>query len=333
MQPGTFRTECLVTGCRAYKFERVKIKMNLRKKVSWRLSMIGERMLDFMPFAYRIHGLFERTKSDEYLNFVQTEGVKGRINHWKFFYDNISCKLNSKKVLEIGTGWSGIDLILLHLFGVSDIYSIDKAAHLDLKVCKAGLEGLKESAGEIENTFGIDDVLNKLIRIPTDTLNAFLKHIKVHYCVGKELNEIYIEKSTIDLFYTYSCLQIIPLTELRRLLEAVTFVLKQGAILYNDVRFIDNNYKVQENLNPFGYLQYSDWLWNLIQSRKFNYHNRLRHSEFLKLMCQYGFELVAERNSILDKSLIQSVKLDKRFAAVDINDLVIANASMIHSFR
>lgn len=240
-------------------------------EIAWWVKMTGEKILDFIPLSHKIHRLFERAGTTKYLNSLRDEIVKARIARWKFIYENTSFDLKGKKVIEIGTGWNGIDLVFFHLFGAREIYTIDRLPHLNIITCTAGVEGLKMASVEIENIFGIEDVRKKLERLSYNSLDSFLRQMNVRYYVGKELKDIPLEDSSFDLFYAYSVLHMLPLAQLQRTLETARRILKKGAIFYSSVRFADINYNHQRSLNPYGYLRYPDWLWEIMQSRKFNY--------------------------------------------------------------
>jgi hypothetical protein len=310
----------------------IKLTPTWTVKMNWKLQLIGQRILDFVPFSEKLHKIFEKTGTNAYGHKIREILAKRKMNHWKFFCDNTSFEFKEKNVIEIGTGWEGLDLIFLHLLGVREIHTIDRIRHLNLKDCLASIEGLEMVAPDIEFIFGVQDVAGKLKQLPKNSLDALLKQMNVHYYVGTELNNLDLDESSIDLFYSYSCLHLLPLSQLNRTLQAANKMLKNDAYLYTDVRFVDIFINHDPNLNPFAYLQYSDWFWNLLQSRKFNNQSRIRHIEYLERLKEIGFELIMETTRDYENSeeFLKQVKLNKRFMHMDKEDIKLCNASMIH---
>ncbi len=300
--------------------------------MDWRLRLVGEKILDFIPYSHKIHQLFEESGTKECLDSIRGEYVQRKLEHWRYLYENVPINLKDKKVVEIGTGWSGIDLFFFHLLGAAEVHTVDILPHLNLRDCHASLEGLETVADEIENFSGISNIRGLLKRIPMNSLSDCLKYLNVHYHVGKELSDLKLEKESIDLFYSYSSLGHVPLPQLRRTFATAKNIVKKEGILCNNVRFIDIFYPRDGCSNPLGYLSYSEWLWEIMQSRKFNYQNRIRHVEFLNLMKESGFELIKEKTVPVEdaETFINLVKLDKRFTSIEVEDFKIAFAAMIH---
>jgi hypothetical protein len=296
----------------------------------WRVRQFGERVLDFVPFADQLHDAAGRLRRGNFLELVRRDFVRAKLARWRFFREATETSLRGTRVLDVGTGWTGNDLILLHLFGVAAIDTVDRFPHLRVDALRASVAGLRDQLPALEGEFGLSDSAARLEAIPLDSVPRALAHLHVTMHVGREVARLGLAEGTYDVFFSHSTLQCLPVPEFERTLAAAARLVRAGGLAFNDIRFVDNNYQGGEAPPPFGFLAHSDLVWGVIQSRRFNYHNRLRHVEVLECFAAAGFELVREATVIAEPAALSGVRVHPRFARVPAEDLRIVNATMVH---
>lgn len=296
----------------------------------WWVRQAGERVLDFVPFADQLHDAAGRLRRANFLELVRRDFVRAKLARWRFFRVATDTSLQGARVLDVGTGWTGNDLILLHLLGATAIDTVDRFAHLRVDALRASVAGLRDQLPALEGEFRLPDAARRLDAIPLESVPGALAHLGVTAHVGRELEHLKLPAGTYDLFFSHSTLQCLPVTEFDRTLGAAARLVRAGGLAFNDIRFVDNNYQGGDAPSPFGFLAHSDRVWSMIQSRRFNYHNRLRHLEVLERFGAAGFELVREATVVAGAGALSRVRLHPRFARLPMEDLHIVNATMLH---
>ena len=82
-------------------------------------------------------------------------------------------------------------------------------------------------------------------------------------------------------------------------------------------------------MEALSYLCYSVGLYDFIQSKKYNYQNRLRHTDFLELLAEAGLRIFAEETLALHESQIKKLRLAPRFRPIPLSDVLIVRSRLI----
>lgn len=286
--------------------------------------MFAERVMDLLPGADRVHDAIGRTGGASFLDFVRGPMVRWKLERWRFLLRVRPRLLEGARVLDLGTGWTGHDLMLMHLFGASRIDTFDRVAHLRPECIGAAREGLGLELDAIES-LGATGAAMRLKAVPTASVDAFLEHIGATSHTSVPLHAAPLAPG-YDLFFSYSTLQCLPVHDLGATMRAARSLMRAGATAFHDVRFTDNYYATGGS--PLGFLRWPDPLWTALQSR-FNNHNRLRHSEFVRLVESAGFSLIEEQSTLLPENVVRATPMLPRFSAHDIEDLRVGNATMV----
>jgi hypothetical protein len=84
-------------------------------------------------------------------------------------------------------------------------------------------------------------------------------------------------------------------------------------------------------IGPYNFLQFSDEEWARFNP-PLHYQNRMRHSDYLRVFEQTGFEPVVEVGAHPDSAIAQSfdeIKPAARFAPYDVQDLEIVRGEFV----
>ena len=195
-------------------------------------------------------------------------------------------------VLEVGTGWHGIDLVLFQLVGAKRIYTIDHHRHLTLQSIRMHMPGilsLKNLACLSELAPGVRERAAVLNWKKWDSLDEALRELNVTFLISRSCltNGLDIPENAIDIFYSDSVLQRVLERDLHSLLkDAGERLMRPGGVCFHrtDQCDINSHSHIDPGLWRLEYLKYSDWFFNTVISGRFNSQNRLRESDFIELL-------------------------------------------------
>jgi hypothetical protein len=204
-------------------------------------------------------------------------------------------------VIEIGAGRDLAVPLALRKQGVAEVTSIDldRLASLDLIAHAArhilGSDDIAKSWNEIEQ-FGIH------YRAPCST----------------------VPDAIADCTCSNEVLEHVPVDQLPSLLQGLRKATRYLTI--HSIDYSDHYARSDSNLSRFNFLRYSDAQWSRYNSR-FQFVNRLRHSDYLSLFLEAGFTIVEA--STTPGIVPGALDIDARFAPYTCDDLFTLNGVIV----
>lgn len=186
----------------------------------------------------------------------------------KILHEN-NVDLKSENIIEIGSGWFPLmPLIFKEKFEVNSIYTYDINRHYNeeriLNSTKLFCKTLKISASK-----------------------------KLPYFV-KYYPNISIQEASIDydpkLVYSRFVLEHIPPKELLEIHQHLYNNTPNKIRILHLISPSDHRSYTDNSISTYDFLKYSEAEWNKIQT-KFDYHNRLRLPDYLKIFEKSGFKI------------------------------------------
>ena len=248
--------------------------------------------------------------------------------------------IRDKTVLELGTGWHGVDLVIFHLLGAKTIITIDHHAHLTHDNLVLSIKALfenKDVLSRLTTLGGLPERISSLeaqIAQP-DSLTALLKLLSVDYKIvtSAQYKNLAIEHESVDLFYSYSVLQRIPEPHLQDLLRVVSELMSDDAVAFHvtDQKDINSQGHVDTGLWGLDYLRHSERVFHLFLSPRFSSQNRLRESDFLKLFDGAGIPPVHVTGFCLQSDIdrLKTFEVAKRFEGKTLEDLATRRSRIV----
>ena len=242
-------------------------------------------------------------------------------------------------VLEVGTGWHGIDLVLFNLVGAKRIYTVDHHRHLALESLRTHTPGILspqnlERLAELAP--GVRQRAAALAWEDWATLDQALQGLNVTALISRSCltDDLDIPPESVDVFYSDSVLHRIPEKDLAVLLKDVgERLMRPGGVCFHRTDQCDIN--SQPHIDPrlwrLAYLKYPDWYFDTIISGRFNSQNRLRESDFIELLESSGVR-IACKESVLHKEDLERMRTFKvadRFRGKSLEDLATVRSTLI----
>lgn len=155
----------------------------------------------------------------------------------------------------------------------------------------------------------------------------FLRELRelygIEYVAPGDARDVNLPDGSVDLVVTTNTLEHIPREDIANILRECHRLLRPGGVLSQVIDYSDHYSHADPKLNDYSFLRFSERAW-----RRFNppdhYQNRLRHSDYRRLIEEAGFELMLDRPSRPDDAerLLAQVQLDRRFAAYPLADVL-----------
>ena len=231
-------------------------------------------------------------------------------------------------VFEQGTGWHGIDLVILSLLGHSTI-TRDTRRLLRRKIIVRTISLLIANQDLIDQS--LHPRLQYLSSLTSLPFKQFLAAMDVTYIVSTSMS--LPNNAPIDLVYSDSVLQRFTIKDLTTFVSTSAkcrpSIRHWHRIDCCDFHSIDKKTIVPE----FYYLTIPNFLWNTLTSKYINYQNRLRAADFLSIFNTYGISCHSVDEVFTQESrrwlLLNISSIRQPFRHLSIESLSISNFTLV----
>ena len=286
----------------------------------WAFRYLGkhavQKLLGFTPGGFRVQD-FVKAAIGHQDRFTAADGIRGRART-KMERFNAAGIEPPETVVEQGTGWLGLDLVLFHLAGTRRIFSYDTMPWLRPELLRRNAEVLAAAPDLVKRWRGTDpegvEERAERLRATLDGPREMLPdRLGVTVRVIRSMDRDEIPSDSVDLFYTDSVLQFVDPLDLRALLGSARRFLKPSGKCFHVVDSFDNHARADARIPPLAYLAWPEPVWNLLTSRYLNYQNRWRMPQFVTLFEREAFS-VRVANPVVDPEDLAYVR--RRFAGM-----------------
>jgi hypothetical protein len=220
--------------------------------------------------------------------------------------------LSSTTVVEIGTGFAPLLPVGLYLAGAAAVHTFDivrltnaaRTADLLAQVAAAADAGALERECTWVQPKRLAHV-RELAESRALDLDVLLAAMGITYHVG-DATRSGLDPGSAGLFVTNNVFEHVPADAIRALLREAHRTGSAAALISHHIDLRDHYAKFDRRLGVYNSLRFSSRQWRYLNSRM-EPQNRLRHTDYLRLIDEAGFEL------LLDESRAGS---DAHFAAV-----------------
>jgi len=280
-----------------------------------------QKVLSKLPLGEKINYVFQRYISK---NLPLTEAefytkVSYALAHYDNFKKFYKGNENTMKYYEFGAGW---DLIIPIVFGLLrfEVTCIDvdklirpELVNLTIKRFIKLREKLNFSYKEIKNDDTQGNILERL-------KNEF----RLSYIAPLDARNTNFNTDSFDFITSTSVFEHVPEKEILPILNESYRILKTGGILSMDIDYQDHySFSFDKSITIYNYLKYSKKEFARYNS-SLGHQNRLRHSDYLKIIHKTNFKIVKEdtiKPSESDLEIINNLKINDEYKNYDNVDL------------
>lgn len=204
--------------------------------------------------------------------------------------------------LEIGTGYSLISAIVLHLIGFKTVITVDITNDITFSTLAKQLVYLKDpqliNSIKTISSFNKSEINAKIrLGLNTTNMNEILNIFHITYVAPYNFDKL----SEISKSYDYICSQVVlehvhP-KKLEDLFRYTKKHLKKEGFAVHTINFIDHfaNPGIFEDtsISEFNFLKYSDKTWDFWAGNSIAYTNRLSHMYYIYLCEKHKLKVEA----------------------------------------
>ncbi|QGA83742.1 hypothetical protein [Halomicrobium sp. LC1Hm] len=297
--------------------------------MDWRVQVLGKKCCEVLPMGDKLH-TYIQSRLGKLGNLDKEKQLRNRVVPTLKEISNKSGKnIEGMQICELGTGWYALTPVVFYALGANEIHTHDIVKWLTASELQESIKTVDDNIDYISNEFDrnegdIADRINNIKR--TGDTEQILESCNTFYHLGG--TDIHEPTEKFDLYYSYSVLHRIPESDLHTFLTKSSTFGKSNALSYHVVEHIDILSRHDEGRNPYGFLQYSDSRFNLIQT-KYSYQNRLRHSDLIHLFKKYDFQPIYIKRVDGDPELLSDIELADKFSGYKKDDLTVRRTRLL----
>ncbi|MBC8756767.1 methyltransferase domain-containing protein [Kordia sp. YSTF-M3] len=199
---------------------------------------------------------------------------------------------NTKTALEIGTGYSLISPVILHLLGFDKIITVDISKDVSIKTFQKQIKHIDHddflTRIAAKSTFSSTEIKEKIAQLQSfQTLKSLFESCNITYIPKYTLSDIEKQSTSFDYICSQVVFEHIPPTFLTELFQKMKSWLTKDGFAVHTINFIDHftnpGFFQDKNISEFNFLKYSDKTWKYWAGNDIAYTNRLSYLFYLEL--------------------------------------------------
>jgi SAM-dependent methyltransferase len=224
--------------------------------------------------------------------------------------------VDGKVGLEVGTGWIPTIPMIHWLHGARRFYLTDVVRYLDHQTLDLAKRNVQMHLDLIASKLG-EPQRTLAQRLSGSTA---LQHFGFEYLAPIKWHEIPPE--SIDYVISRAVLEHIPAEEIQEILSSVSSILKPGGLMANIIDNSDHFQHKDHTISKLNFIKFSDATWSLV-CRLADQQNRLRHSDYKRIISSSDLRIVYEERCVDKEALITAggLAMAPRFRTYDLEDL------------
>ena len=299
----------------------------------WILKAAVQKTISALPYKNRLNYIFQKhvTKRVQLTDELFEDKLIHCATHVAAFEKYATTEKDS--ALEIGTGWYPIVPIGLYLTGFSNIVSIDISPLVSRESVIAAVDRYSEynRSGKLSVFLSKVDKtrLEKARELASGRLSAFelMKEMGIRLVIGDAGLRNFRDDS-FCLIHSNNTLEHINPQALRQIFEDFKRILHPNGIMSHNIDMSDHFAHLDQSITSFNFLKFSDRQWRLIDN-SIQPQNRLRISDFERLLVASGFELLDRKDRVGAEEHLRSVKLAAKYMSYPEKDLLVTHTQLV----
>ena len=229
---------------------------------------------------------------------------------------------------EFGAGWDLAIPLAYALLGVGRQVVIDIRPSARLELVEATLATYERLRPQLEQAAG------RPLRDPPAAVSSFAdleRQLGVRYAAPCDARATGLPAASVDFVSSTDTCEHIPPADLARIFAECRRLLRPGGAFSCRIDLQDHYAYFDPGLSRYHFLRFSDRAWALVNS-PLHFQNRLRASDYLRLVRQAGFAVVAQHASGPNErglAELRALRLAPRFRSYSLDDLGVTVLSFV----
>jgi SAM-dependent methyltransferase len=296
--------------------------------MGWERKAMVARVCAQLPYGEKLYQLgqkrFGQLRGDPTRRLVAQLEMARWLNEY-------GAPVLGKTFVEVGTGHVPVIPIGFYLAGAGQTVTVDLNRRIDWELTRQALDWFATHRAQVAALYGEAIVAKpvfaeRLARLVESRKNPrrFLEQAGIAYLAPKDAANTGFPAQSVDCHYSMTVLEHIPESNLRDILGEARRILKPDGLALHFIDPSDHFQHQDRSITPINFLQFSDEEWRRLAGNQFAYCNRMRASDFLRLIAERGF-VVARSEPVVDQQckdiLRQGFAVDSRFSRYAADDL------------
>jgi len=222
-----------------------------------------------------------------------------RLRYAKEHFDLLQkySRKNAKDIVyyEFGAGWDLIMQLGFSLLGIGSLYCIDIRENVFPALVNDSIGRLRRLKKEIPFPCTVPDDIPK---ITAANIREVLEgYFNIRYLAPLDARDTMFPGGTVDFIVSQDTMEHIPEEDVPMVFRECYRIMNKGGIGIFVIDYKDHWSYFDKSLSPYNFLRYSPAQW-----AKYNpalhYQNRLRHTDYMKIIRKAGFEVVEEHRDL-----------------------------------
>ena len=229
---------------------------------------------------------------------------------------------------EFGAGWDLAIPLAYALLGVGRQVLVDIRPSARLELVNDSLASFQRLRPELEAEAGAE------LRPPggpLGSLDELEARFGIRYLAPCDARDTGLDEASIDFASSTDTCEHIPEADLGAIFRETHRLLRAGGAFSCRIDLQDHYAYFDRSLSRYNFLRFSDGAWRLVNS-PLHFQNRLRSSDYLRLVREAGLELAVERPSGPSddgRAELRSLPLAERFRGYAEDDLGVTVLSFV----
>jgi len=244
------------------------------------------------------------------------------------------CEPSGKDYLEVGTGWSPVIPLIFALVGSRSLTLVDRQRLIGnyafAETCKKLLMHKEEISRGLH--VAVSDIEQRLDRLTAMSLESALAELNCRYLAPFDLLSNGLQEHSIDIITSRAVLEHVPPMIIRNMFHEFNRLLRHDGFMCHLIDNSDHWEHNDKSISRLNFLRYSQRTFKFFSSMNpLDYQNRLRHSQYKKLIENAGFRVVLDESPPDEKSIaaLDSLKIHPSFGQFSKEDMAVLSSYLV----
>ncbi len=244
------------------------------------------------------------------------------------------CEPSGKDYLEIGTGWFPVIPLMFALAGCRSLTLVDSQRLMDDHTFAGICRKLLACKGEISQSLGISElhIEQLLSKLSSMSLESALAELNCRYLAPYDFLNNGLQEHSIDIITSRAVLEHVPPILIKGIFHESKRLLRHGGFMCHIVDNSDHWEFGDKSISRLNFLKYSQRMFDFLSSMNpLDYQNRLRHSQYKKMIEELGFTVVFDKSPPDEKAMgeLGSLKIHPSFRQLSNEDLAVLTTYLV----
>jgi hypothetical protein len=243
-------------------------------------------------------------------------------------------RLEGAVVLELGSGWKPVIPLLFRLAGARHVMLIDSEQLLDGRLLADTARQVSCEIERVSNRLQVSpQIAQSLLDVrESASLESVANQLGLTYLAPVDARRLPFNRGDIDIVSSRAVLEHVPRSVLIEIFREFARLLNPGTgYMCHIVDNSDHWAHGDRRLSMLNFLRYPESTWKWLAKNPLDFMNRMRHSEYVRLLDDANFDVVLDLSQPDEKALneLNDLPISPEFQKFARRDLAILTSRLV----